>query len=187
MPLRRSKSDTEYQEAASLLASGRIQEAIDRLRALLAREQRNTNVMVTLAVALMEMQTAPSRESVETEEALALLGRAGELSPKDPVPVFNTGVCLRKVGELKMALESFQRALKLEKKQPLALLHIAEINYELGNWEIAIEYARMALVRDPGLEGALGWVRNAMRKAGKLDDAGNLIQKSSAASTERQP
>jgi tetratricopeptide (TPR) repeat protein len=103
------------------------------------------------------------------------------------VPPFNTGVCLRKVGELKMALENFQRALKLEKKQPLALLHIAEINYELGNWETAIEYARMALMRDPGVEGALGWVKDAMRNAGRLDDAGNPIQKPDAASTERQP
>ena len=46
---------------------------------------------------------------------------------------------------------------------------MAEINYELAHWEEAVELARMALVRDPGLEEALSWVPDAMRKAGLLE------------------
>ena len=41
----------------------------------------------------------------------------------------------------------------------------------------AIELARLALVRDPGLEASMGWVRVAMRKAGMLDEEGNVIDK----------
>jgi len=61
----------------------------------------------------------------------------------------------------------------------LAIAHMAEINYELGRWEKTIELVRLALVRDPGLEESMGWVRIAMRKAGMLDDDGNPIVKPS--------
>ena len=49
----------------------------------------------------------------------------------------------------------------------MAILHMAEINYELGRWDEAVELARLALVRDPGLDEALGWVPDAVSKAAK--------------------
>jgi len=54
---------------------------------------------------------------------------------------------------------------------------MAEINYELENWDEAIKLARLALVRDPGLERSMGWVRVAMRKAGFLHNDGNVNEK----------
>jgi tetratricopeptide (TPR) repeat protein len=66
---------------------------------------------------------------------------------------------------LEEALVSFQAALDIEKRLPLAILHMAEINYELGRWEESIELARLALIRDPGLEGSMEWVRDAVSKA----------------------
>jgi tetratricopeptide (TPR) repeat protein len=170
------KKDIEYREAARKLADGNPKDAIDQLRNILEEKPKHVNAMVTLAVALIQVQKSPALESAETGEAMRLLDKAGEMRPKDPVPVFNKGVCLRDLGLLEEALESFEAALKLEKRLPIAIVHMAEINYELERWEDAVHLARLALIRDPGLEEALGWVPDAMTKAGYLDDEGNVIQ-----------
>lgn len=185
MPTVKVRLKEKYENAAKLLADGKAEDAIKSLREIIAEKPDHVNAMVTLAVALMELQTTPDASAPQTEEALLLLDRAARINPKDPIPLFNRGVCLRKLGQPEKALESFLAALKIQKKLPLALLHVAEINYELGRWETAIDFARKALVRDPGLEGALGWVRDAMSKAGMLADKGNAITKPKQSTTER--
>jgi tetratricopeptide (TPR) repeat protein len=174
----RSK-DKEYEQAARKLADGQIQEAIDLLRNIISKRPDNRNARITLAVALMQAQDKPDKDDPLTMEALQQLDTAAKLNPDDPVPYFNKGVLLRNVGLLDDALRSFEVALDIEERMALAILHMAEINYELERWEKAIELARLALVRDPGLEGSMGWVRIAMRKAGMLDDDGNPIVKHS--------
>jgi tetratricopeptide (TPR) repeat protein len=98
------------------------------------------------------------------------LDLAAEKAPQDPVPHFNKGVCLRHLGQREEALKSFRAVLEREERNALAVLHMAEINYEMERWDEALELARVALVRDPTLEPNLGWVRVAMRKAGRLED-----------------
>ena len=78
---------------------------------------------------------------------------------------------------LEESLVSFERAIEIEERQPLAILHMAEVNYELERWEEAIRLAKLALIRDPGLESTMGWIRVAMRKAGMIDDDGNVIRR----------
>jgi tetratricopeptide (TPR) repeat protein len=175
MSLFRRSKDMDYRNAARLLNEGRIDEAITDLRIIIEKSPEQFNAYVTLAVALMEIQEKPTRNSSETVEALALLDTAAALDPKNPIPRFNMGVILRNLGLLEEALVSFEKALDIEKRQPLAIANMAEINYELERWEEAIRLAKLALVRDPGLESAMGWVRVAMRKAGMLDDDGNVI------------
>ncbi|MHA2005526.1 MAG: hypothetical protein ACW960_15785 [Candidatus Thorarchaeota archaeon] len=171
MPIFGRKKDKEYQEAAKLLAEDRPKEAVEKLRSFLENHPNNINGMVTLAVALIHGQEEPDRQSLATEEAFALLDRAAELKPKDVVPVFNKAVCLRDLGLLEEALSQFDKALEIEDKLTLAILHKAEINYELERWKEAVELARLALIRDPGIEGALSWVPKAMEKAGMLINA----------------
>jgi tetratricopeptide (TPR) repeat protein len=165
MPFSRRKIDTDYEQAAKLLADGNYRESIDVLRQIISKSPRHTNAMVSLAVALIEQQDTPEKDSPLTEEALGLLDKAAAQAPRDAVPLFNKGVCLRDLGMLEEALVSFQAALDIEKRLPLAILHMAEINYELGRWEESIELARLALIRDPGLEGSMEWVRDAVSKA----------------------
>lgn len=172
----RSK-DIEYEKAARLLANGSTQEAIERLREIVSKKPNHTNARVSLAVALMQAQDEPAIDSPLTIEALEQLDTAASLAPDDPVPYFNKGVLLRDLREFDKALRSFEIALEIEERLAPAILHMAEINYELENWEKAIELARLALIRDPGMEGSMGWVRVAMRKAGLLDDEGNVIDK----------
>ena len=127
----------------------------------------------------METQDQPDRESPETVEAFQLLDKASVIAKKDAVPLFNRGVILRDLGLLEKALESFKAAARLDRKLPLALLHSAEICYELERWDEAIEFARAALVKDPGIESALTWVKDAMDKAGYIEDKRNVIIKDS--------
>ena len=178
MPILGRSKDAEYRDAARLLNEGRVQGAIEALRRIIEKNPNHSNACITLAVALMEIQAKPSRESPETIEAFALLDTAAELDPKSPIPYFNMGVMLRSLGLREEALVIFERALEREERQPLAIANMAEINYELERWEESIRLARLALIRDPGLESAMGWVRVAMRKAGMLDHDGNVISRS---------
>ncbi|MHA2378252.1 MAG: tetratricopeptide repeat protein [Candidatus Thorarchaeota archaeon] len=175
MPLFRRSKDKKYQEAARLLSEGRTEEASEKLREFLDEYPDDTNAMVSLAVALVQVQEETTLDSSSTQEALALLEKAAEANPRNPVALFNKGVCQRNLGLLTDALESFEAAIEIEDRLPLAILHMAEINYELENWEKAVELARLALVRDPGIEGALTWVPDAMRKAGFMDEEGNVV------------
>ncbi|MFW9966986.1 MAG: CDC27 family protein [Candidatus Thorarchaeota archaeon] len=175
MPIFGRKKDKEYQEAARLLAEDKPKEAAEKLRILYKNHLKDINVMVSLAVALIQGQEEPDKDSLATQEALSLLDRAAELEPKDVVPVFNKAVCLRNLGMLEDALTQFDRALEIEDRLTLAILHKAEINYELKRWQEAVELARLALIRDPGIEGALSWVPEAMEKGGMIDQDGKVV------------
>jgi tetratricopeptide (TPR) repeat protein len=177
MPLLKRAKDSKYRDAAKLLANGNAKEAITKLRSIISEKPDNVNARVCLAVALIQSQEKPDINSPLTKEAMEQLDLAAEKAPKDPVPYFNKGVLLRNLGLKEEALSAFEKALEIEERLPLAVLHMAEINYELENWDKAVELARLALVRDPGLEPNMGWVRVAMRKAGMLDDDGNVISK----------
>ena len=177
MPIFGRSKDADYEQAARLLASGETLSAIDQFREIITNKPNHTNARVSLAVALVQVQDEPDIESPRTIEALEQLDTAASLAPNDPVPYFNKGVLLRDLKEFDRALRSFEIALEIEERLAPAILHMAEIHYELENWEKAIELARLTLVRDPGMEGSMGWVRVAMRKAGLLDDDGNVIEK----------
>ncbi|MGQ4912226.1 MAG: tetratricopeptide repeat protein [Candidatus Thorarchaeota archaeon] len=172
MPLFNRSKDKEYKEAARLLADNRPREAVDLLREIITKDPEHVNARVSLAVGLMQMQDNPSKDSELTKEALRHLDIAADIDPKNPVPHFNKGVTLRHIGLKEEALKCFEQTLRVERRNALAILHQAEIHYELGHWEQAVELARLALIRDPGLEPVLGWVRVAMRKAGMLEDEG---------------
>ncbi len=171
----RRKDNRKYKEAARLLADGNVKEAIVLLREIIQQDPEHVNALTTLGVALLEIQGEARWEDPRTKEAFSLFDRAASIDSKDPVPLFNKAVSLRNLGRLREALEVFERVLEIEERLPLAILHMAEINYELENWDKAIELARLALIRDPGIGEALTWVPEAMRKAGYLDEEGNVI------------
>jgi tetratricopeptide (TPR) repeat protein len=179
VPIFGRSKDTEYEQAARLLANNDTHAAIDRFREIISKKPDHINARVSLAVALMHTQDEPNIDSPLTIEALEQLDTAASLAPDDPVPYFNKGVLLRDLKQFDKAIRCFELALDIEERLAPAILHMAEINYELGNWDKAIELARLALIRDPGMEGSMGWVRVAMRKAGLLDDDGNVIDKQS--------
>ena len=170
------RKDKRYNDAAKLLAGGHIEDAIELLEALLSDQPDNLNGMITLAVALLEVQEELDSKDPRTERAFDLLDRAALLSPRDTVPLFNKAVSLRKLGLLKEALTTFQKVLEIDDRNTLSILHMAEINYELENWQEAVDLARLALIRDPGVEEALSWVKDAMIKGGMIENDLNLAK-----------
>ncbi len=186
MPLFKRRHRKEYREAVRLIRDGRPDRAVPLLRALLQREPDSVDTLVALAVALLESSPAPSMANPSTQEALALLDSAASLAPDDPTPLFNKGVCYRKMGRLEDALDTFSAVLGIDRRNALATLHMAEICYELGRWEEAVEYARVALIRDPGFEEALHWVPDAMRRAGMLSaESGSVDSESNDEGAEQ--
>jgi tetratricopeptide (TPR) repeat protein len=175
MPMFRRKYSKQYQSAAHDLSEGKVQEAISKLKEILDKDPQHTNALTTLGVALLQSEGTPEPDSPTTNEAFEYLDKAIASDPKDPVPLFNKAVCLRQIGKREEALTTFEAVLGLEKRFVLAILHMAEISYEMGEWEKAIEYARTAIIRDPGVAGSMTWVKDAMKKAGLLGEDGNPI------------
>ena len=175
MPFFKKMNIEAYRAAARLLAEGQTEIAIEKLREIIEDEPKHKNALIAMGVALIQIQETPSINDPRTTQAFEYLDKAAALKRKDPVAVFNKGVCLRELGMLDEALEQFDAVLAIEKKNPLSILHKAEINYELGNWKEALKLAKLALARDPGLAGSMEWVKDAMKKAGLMDEEGNVI------------
>ncbi len=177
MPLFGRSKNKEYNEAARLLADGDIDLAMMKLQEIIENHPDHTNALTTLGVAIIQSLGNGEKNPVVVEKAISYLDRAAEVNPKDPVPLFNKAVCLRDLGRAEEALELFDRVLAIEKRFTLAILHKAEINYELENYEESIELARLAIIRDPTVASTLTWVKDAMEKAGLLDEKGNPIDR----------
>jgi len=177
MPIFGRKKDKEYEAAARLLTQGDSSAAIERLREIIKNHPDHTNALTTLGVALIQALGDEKNNTVIIDEAMSYLDRAAKSNPKDPVPLFNKAVCLRELGRLDEALEFFDKTLEIEERFALAILHKAEINYELENYEESIELARLAIIRDPAVANTMSWIKDAMEKAGLLDEEGNPIDR----------
>ncbi|MFW9907404.1 MAG: tetratricopeptide repeat protein [Candidatus Thorarchaeota archaeon] len=177
MPIFDRNKNREYERAARLLAEGQIEQAIDALEAIIEKTPTHTNALTSLGVALIQSLGKENKDETVIEKAISYLDQAAQTNPTDPVPVFNKAVCLRDLGRLEDALAGFDRVLEIEDRFALAILHKAEINYELENWEEAVDLARLALIRDPGMASSMTWVKDAMEKAGLLDEDGNPIER----------
>ncbi len=177
MPIFGKKQDKEYEEAVRLLADGQIEDAIEQLKNIIERHPNYTNALTSLGVAMIHSLGENKEEGSVVEEAFDYLNRAMASNPEDPVPVFNKAVCLRDLGRLDDAVAAFDRVLEIEERFALAILHKAEIRYEQERYEEAVDLARLAAIRDPATTQTMSWVKDAMEKAGLLDEDGNPIDK----------
>lgn len=89
------------------------------------------------------------------------------LYPTPDVAYKNAGLCARKAGDKGAAAEYFQRALKLNPKQPQALYGLAEISYTRDDYAAAKQYMTryFAVAEPPGPE-ALWLAARVERKLG---------------------
>ncbi len=177
MPIFGRKKNKEYEQAVRLLADGQIEDAIERLRAIIDDHPNYTDALTSLGVAMIQSLGENKEDGRIIQEAFDYLDRAMDSNPKDPVPVFNKAVCLRDLERYEDAIATFDRVLEIEERFALAVLHKAEIHYELEKWEEAVDLARLAAIRDPSTTVSMTWVRDAMEKAGLLDEDGNPIEK----------
>jgi tetratricopeptide (TPR) repeat protein len=175
MPLFGRKNKKEYEQAVRLLAEGQLEAAIEDLKRIIDKYPDYTDALTSLGVAMIQSLGENKEDGRVIQEAFDYLDRAMASNPEDPVPVFNKAVCLRDLGRLDDAFVTFDRVLELEDRFALAVLHQAEIRYEQERYEEAVDLARLAAIRDPGTTQAMDWVKDAMEKAGLLDEDGNPI------------
>ncbi|MHA2425281.1 MAG: tetratricopeptide repeat protein [Candidatus Thorarchaeota archaeon] len=177
MPIFGRNRNKEYEQAVKLLAEGQIEEAIDHLRLILENYPDYTDALTSIGVAMIQSLGEHKQDGRVVQEAFDYLDRAMASNPKDPVPVFNKAVCLRDLGRFDDAIATFDRVLEMEERFALAVLHKAEIRYEQEMYEEAVDLARLAAIRDPSTTVSMTWVKDAMEKAGLLDEDGNPIDK----------
>ena len=177
MPIFGRKRNREYEDAVRLLADGQVDDAIRQLRIIVDENPTFTNALTSLGVAMIQSLGENKEDGRTISEAMEFLDRAAAANPRDPIPVFNKAVCLREIGRPNDAIAAFDYVLELEERFSLAVLHKAEINYELENYEEAVDLARLAAIRDPSTTATMSWVKDAMEKAGLLDEDGNPIDK----------
>ncbi len=83
------------------------------------------------------------------ESARRVLVKAATLAPPDArVPAF-LGMVQMSFGDLKVAEDSFQSALRLESDQPLALIGMGGLRYQQQQWKEAILYLEKSRTADP--------------------------------------
>jgi tetratricopeptide (TPR) repeat protein len=143
--------------------SGRIPQAEDLYRQILARDPEQVDALHHLGLA--------SHELGRSEEAVEYLRQAMRLSP-DFAEVHNSlGVALSKAGKLEDAAQSYRRALEL--RPDLAHVHnnLALVLTQQGKLEEAESCYRRALLREPRdhrIHNSLGY---ALKQQGKLAEA----------------
>jgi tetratricopeptide (TPR) repeat protein len=89
-------------------------------------------------------------QRLQGKDALAALGRASELLPKDAEAQGNFGAALLDRGSLAEAEQRFRTALALAPTSPLAHYQLGTTLYRLGRFDAAMASYRSALDLDPG-------------------------------------
>ncbi len=107
----------------------------------------------------------------QTEPAVRLAQAAIAEAPGLGAAHVALGQALRAGGHFDSAQGAFESALRLDPKDPLALLGLAELDLTAGRVQQAIARYRIALGRHPGLVPALLGLGHALGCAGCFDEA----------------
>jgi superkiller protein 3 len=84
---------------------------------------------------------------------------------------FNEGVDAYKAGEFALALEKFNAAIEKDPSFPQAHTALAELHYEMGNYQEAVTEAETAIAQSSGELNAMRVLYDANRKLGNEDAA----------------
>lgn len=155
--------------AATLIASGRPQEAITLLEPLdqEASSQR-FNVVMNLAAAHFTGGD-PGRAKIYAERARAL-------DPGKPRPVEMLGVILLAEGRGEEALEMLRRAVRLDPSGELTRLRLAQACEQLGHWSEAVEQYRQLVTAGGGRGDLRLRLARALVESGARSEAVEILR-----------
>lgn len=133
-----------FQKAANnliltLVKAGRGPEALDRARALAARDPRDPERLFTLALALSEQ---------DLEEALAVFRRVLDLAPDHALARYNLALALKRADRLHEAAAELRRAIAIEPR-PEAHYSLGVILWHQGDVDGALGALRAAIAAHP--------------------------------------
>ncbi len=128
-------------EAVSLHRLGRLEEAANIYRQVLAQHPQNFDATQLLGVVALQQG--------QYQLAQRMIGAAISISPHDPAAIGNLGVSYMSDGRVAAALEWFLVALKLQPDSVDALLNVGTALQKLGRLSQAIPVLQKAFARDP--------------------------------------
>ncbi len=158
-------AQTAAQFAAALqhFQAGRLREAEQQLRAVLARNTSNPDALHLLGLAV----AAQGRHT----EAIDLIGRVAAVYPNVAEIHYNLGRAQRGGGKLKDAIASYRRAVALKPGFADAFCNLGDALREDGAIDDAVAACRQALALKPDFAEALNNLGNALNETGAQAEA----------------
>ena len=166
-------ADTEFRGAVSALAAGRLDESIQALLGILARQPDHAEALHHLGIAELKRGQAAA--------ARGLIERAVALDESLDSAWANLGVAQRESGDLEAATRSYRKALALNPNQPGTLYNLGNIHAAQGDDSGAIGLFRRALALLPNHANALNNLGLALQRRGQLDEAIAMLERAAVA------
>ena len=151
------------QQAVALINQGKLQDAEEIYRKLIAEGTKNHITYGNLA-AFCGMQG-------KFDELIELLKKSLEIKPNYPDAHYNLGIALKKQGDLDAAIASFNTALQLKPNYPDAHNNLGIALKNQGDLDAAIASYNTALQLKPNYPDAHNNLGVALKEQGDLDAA----------------
>ena len=107
----------------------------------------------------------------EYDQALSSYNKAAVNQPEDDSPHYFLGQTYQKLGQLSKAEDEYYQAFKLNPQESLPLLSLAQLQWEQGRQEVAIETLHSAVNATPGWGQVSTALGNALLSIGDLKGA----------------
>ncbi len=156
-------------KAHRLQLQGRLADAEQGYRRVLAAEPRNIHALNLLGIICLQ--------SGRAEEAAALITQALEVDANDAEPHANLALSLKELGRLDEAEASLHRSLSLQPRNPVALNNLGNLQAELHKLDAAIGSFRAALRLDGNYPPALINLSAALLAKGQIEGARAAAQR----------
>jgi protein O-GlcNAc transferase len=127
--------------AAELHQTGRLEEAADLYKEVLARSPHDFDAAHLLGVIALQQG--------KFDVAQRLINGALALNPNHAAALGNLGIAYLRAGQFEQALQWFEIAVKLEPDSARALTNAGEVLYYLGRYRTAISLLQKACSIDP--------------------------------------
>jgi len=173
-PRERAPLFRAFEEATWATNENRVDEAIARLRTIVAADPRNPVFRGTLARAL--------RKKGDIAAAITLYQEAIAIAPDDPEAWYNLAVALQESGRAKEGGIAIREAVRRDPKRPEAHNALGIAYTDEGNLKAAQEEFEKTLAIDPRDARAYNNLGNVYRATGRLAEAASAYQQSLALS-----
>ena len=163
-----------FEEATWATNDNRLDDAIARLRTIVAADPRNPVFRGSLARAL--------RKKGDIGAAITLYQEAIAIAPDDPETWYNLAVALQEAGRAKEGAIAIREAVRRDPKRPEAHNALGIAYSEEGNLRAAQEEFEKTLAIDPRDARAYNNLGNVHRATGRLAEAATAYQQALAIS-----
>ena len=166
---------TQMNAAKNLAGDERFEEAVAKMREVIAADPKIMDAHISLAGWLVRVK--------RPDEAIAAYQKALGLKPDDDITLFNLAHLLLargRTGDALDALEVFRSALKVNPKNPQAWYNLATLYLDLGRLDEAGSSFTEALAANPKQAAALNGLGAIAYEGGDLPKAETLVRQALA-------